>query len=59
MKDRDEVFPAHGTANEPTRLKFDHSCLCDAKVNLLKMKRNLLYIRNQFIPRSKHFTSRL
>ena len=23
--------------------------------NLLKTKRNLLYIRNQFVPRSKHF----
>ena len=27
--------------------------------NLLKTKRNLLYIRNQFVPRSKHFPSRL
>ena len=28
-------------------------------VNLLKTKRNLLYIRNQFVPRSKHFPPRL
>ena len=27
--------------------------------NLLKTKRNLLYIRNQFAPRSKHFPPRL
>ena len=27
--------------------------------NLLKTKRNLLYIRNQSVPRSKHFPSRL
>jgi hypothetical protein len=32
IKDRNEVFPAHGTANEPTRLELDHSCLTDAKV---------------------------
>lgn len=31
IKDRDEVFPAHGTADEPTRLKLDHLCLSDAK----------------------------
>ena len=28
-------------------------------LNLSKMKRNLLYIRNQFLPRSKHFPSQL
>ena len=28
-------------------------------INLLKTKRNLLYIRNQFVPRSKHFPPRL
>jgi len=27
--------------------------------NLLKTKRNLLYIRNQSVPRSKHFPPRL
>ena len=27
-------------------------------INLLKKKRNLLYIRNQFVPRSKHFPPR-
>ena len=27
--------------------------------NLLKTKRNLLYIRNQSVPHSKHFPSRL
>ena len=29
------------------------------KINLLKMKCSLLYIRNQSVPRSKHFPSRL
>ena len=28
-------------------------------INLLKTKCNLLYIRNQFVPRSKHFLPRL
>jgi hypothetical protein len=28
-------------------------------VNLLKTKRNLLYIRSQFVPRSKQFPPRL
>ena len=31
----------------------------DADINLLKTKRNLLYIRNQSVPRSKHFLPRL
>jgi hypothetical protein len=48
-------------------------CLCNRKgkygivlgtfgtdiFNLLKMKRNLLYIRNQSVPRCKHFPPRL
>ena len=29
------------------------------RINLLKTKRNLLYIRNQPVPRSKHFPPRL
>ena len=29
------------------------------RINLLKTKRNLLYIRNQFIPRSKLFSPQL
>ena len=28
-------------------------------INLLKTKRNLLYIRNQSVPRSKHFPPQL
>ena len=31
----------------------------EKKINLLKTKRNLLYIRNQCVPRSKHFIQRL
>ena len=33
--------------------------LLHLQLNLLKMKRNLLYIRNQSVPRSKHFPPRL
>ena len=29
------------------------------KVNPLKTKRRLLYLKTQFVPRSKHFSSRL
>ena len=29
------------------------------KINLLKTKRRLLYLKSQFVPRSKHFSSRL
>ena len=30
-----------------------------SKLNPLKTKRRLLYLRTQFVPRSKHFSSRL
>ena len=33
--------------------------LDSSELNLLKTKPNLLYIRNQFVPRSKHFPPRL
>ena len=33
--------------------------LSGSEINLLKTKRNLLYIRNQSVPRSKHFPPRL
>ena len=41
--------------------KFHNEELHDlySYINLLKMKRNLLYIRNQSVPRSKHFPPRL
>ena len=29
------------------------------KINTLKRKRRLLYLKTQFVPRSKHFSSRL
>ena len=35
------------------------SSYSNIKINFLKTKRNLLYIRNQFVPRSKHFPPRL
>jgi hypothetical protein len=36
-----------------------HFLIFCALVNLLKTKRNLLYTRNQSVPRCKHFQSRL
>jgi len=30
-----------------------------AKINHLKTKRRLLYVKNKFVPRSKYFSSRL
>jgi len=30
-----------------------------SNINLLKMKRNLLQVRNQFVPRCEHFPPRL
>ena len=33
-----------------------HWFLIVKQIKLLKTKRNLLYIRNQFVPRSKHFS---
>ena len=42
--------------NKALKLKYQPGHL---KVNLLKTKRNLLYIRNQPIPRSKHLPLRL
>ena len=42
------------------KLNVTHQLLAYADdVNLLKTKRNLLYIRNQSVPRSKHFPSQL
>jgi len=34
-------------------------CNCANELNLLKTKRNLLYIRNQSVPCCKHFPPRL
>ena len=37
-------------------------CVCVLEgfvINLLKTKRRLLYVKTQFVPRSKHFSSRL
>jgi len=38
------------------RLRDDDEVL---KLNILKTKRRLLYLKAQFVPRSKHFSSRL
>ena len=37
----------------------DSICDTGSAFNLLKTKRNLLYIRNQSVPRSKHFPPQL
>jgi len=34
-------------------------CDTEASVNPLKTKRKLLYLKTQFVPRSKHFSFRL
>ena len=41
------------------QIRPDSSFLRFAYIDLLKTKRNLLYIRNQSVPRSKHFPPRL
>jgi len=46
----------HIHAHAPSTLYSDNS---DTVINLLKTKRNLLYIRSQSVPRSKHFPPRL
>jgi len=37
----------------------DHSTPFSADINHLKTKRRLLDLKTQFVPRSKHFSSRL
>ena len=44
----------NGSRNGPCGLQVDIQ-----RINLLKTKRNLLYLRNQSIPCSKHFPPRL
>ena len=39
------------------KVRFSKIPLTSQKINLLKTKRNLLYIRNQTVPHSKHFPS--
>ena len=46
-------------AAPPLHVYAHSSCDGMSDLNLLKTKRNLLYIRNQFVPRSKHFPPRL
>jgi len=41
------------------RDQLDVTCFSISLFNLLKTKRNLLYIRNQSVPRCKHFPTRL
>ena len=42
-----------------TTLEYSVTILVSAGFNLLKTKRNLLYIRDQSVPRCKHFPPRL
>ena len=50
-----------GVYEECCRIDFRENLFSDIHIllNLLKTKRNLLYIRNQSVPRSKHFPPRL
>ena len=50
-----EIFPREVRKPRETLVKV----LISSTVNLLKTKRNLLYIRNQSVPRSKHFPPQL
>jgi hypothetical protein len=43
----------------PMQVSFPSQFGVEAALYLLKAKRNLLYIRNQSVPRCKHFPSRL
>ena len=55
-------------ALDNTYVKYHYVCnwygeaklvLLQVRFNLLKTKRRLLYLKTQFVPRSKHFSSRL
>jgi hypothetical protein len=39
--------------------EFDHSTKSGVEINVLNTKRRLLYLKIQFVPRCKHFSSRL
>ena len=60
----DEVRTEWQLINSFAYLKYlgkahtQHNCI-QKEINLLKTKPNLLYIRNQSVPRSKHFPPRL
>ena len=63
--DLSAVLPRHitkfGCMNEGAFLRAvcEWVSMCVTRFNLLKTKRNLLYIRNQSVPRSKHFPPQL
>jgi hypothetical protein len=52
-----EIFPARSGVSLP--IPSARFLLLHCPINLLKTKRNLLYIRNQSVPRCKHFPPRL
>ena len=47
------------TRKFPVIANSQYSVLLSVKINSLKTKRRLLYLKTQFVPRSKHFSSRL
>jgi hypothetical protein len=54
------LFPATNNTNTAAvRCRSASSDIKTCLFNLLKTKRNLLYIRHQSVPRSKHFPTRL
>ena len=61
----DRLWVSAGTSNGYRKLlpgfEADRSsiCTCNIEIKLLKTKRNLLYIRTQSVPRSKHSPLRL
>ena len=45
--------------NSGASARFNVGFLIHTGINPLRAKRRLLYLKTQFIPRSKHFSSRL
>ena len=49
------IFPVHYDLMMLVSSDIQQQKYSTSKINLLKTKRNLLYIRNQSVPRCKHF----
>ena len=50
-----KFWPENSVKEPQRRVKHRH----EGKINPLKTKRRLLHLKTQFVPRSKHFSSRL
>ena len=54
-----KIFPELYSKDYVVQTGFIVWSLITAGVNRLNTKRRLLYVKTQFVPRSKHFSSRL